>query len=419
MTALEEEDDLFGAHLSMDFEDDAQKNRPWQSTRRNNNHYTQTKYTSDVYREPYELLDDVPPASIPSQANLIKLRYPVDELYPSADEIGSESGKLNARPRVTFRLDNDSSPYPIDDYSDVEAMSNNSYRAYDNSISESRSDSEMSTYESMNDSNYSPRDDYDDNYGSSAHHTSPGRNEMSKYEYDNNSYDSEDLDFDSTSGGDRSRGSMSTFERFYYDEDDGGVTDSPGTSESHSITTPELADKESRLQNGSFDMASSKMVRSTDDITTPRETEVDESAPTPLRSNVQNNEKSSGRRVESDEIFRIHAADSFLSSKSGGISAGVSSSDDASSLDPSHQSDDSAVQHLNDFDKSQQSKNILDVEPHPTAHLIAGVRRRGGRRKDDPPEQKAAESNGGSSAQEPDGYQFGLFPDILSDDANC
>ena len=110
MTTLEEEEDLFEAHLSMDFEDDAQK-KPWhlsaQSRKNEYHHYEQHEHTRDVHREPYELLDDVPPANIPSQTNLMKPRYPVD------DETH------NARRRVTFRLENDSSPYSIDDYSDV------------------------------------------------------------------------------------------------------------------------------------------------------------------------------------------------------------------------------------------------------------------------------------------------------------
>ena len=454
MTTLEEEDDLFGAHLSMDFEDDAQKNRPWKSAHPRNDEYhnyrPQNERTRDVHREPYELLDDVPPANIPSQANLLRPRYPVDEHYPSADGSGREPydgvDTHNSRRRVTFRLENDSSPNSIDDYSDVDVVSTSSRgskMSYENTypkdaeddnifITESRSDSEMSTYQSMNDDDYSSRDENqyysDDDYEHSTHSTSPGRNERSRYEYDNNSYDSEDSGFDSTSGGDRSRSSMSTFDRFYHDGANEGVTDSPGTQlseRSAEVSTSELANKESlrariseTLQNDSFNIAST-VDRSPEENTKGIENNVDGSALTPLRSNARSSTRdqtNSGRRGESDDIFRIHGADSFLSSKSGGLSAGISSSSAASSPNSSQQSEDSAVQHLADFRKSRESlspSHILDVEPHPIAHMIAGSRK-----KADPPEESKNEGrrSEGNSAQEPDGYkQFGLFPDIIRD----
>ena len=440
MTTLEEEDALFGAHLSMDFEDDAPNNRPWQSARPRNDeyhhhHYSQNeRTTSAVYCEPYELLDDVPPANIPSQENLIKSRYPVDEIYPRVDGIGSDSGidAHNARPRVTFRLENDSSPCSIDDYSDVEVVSNNSSgskMSYENSyskygednnvfITESRSDSEMSTYQSITEHIYSPQDeneyDRDDGYEGSTHRTSPGRlNEVSRYEYDNNSYDSEDSDgsrdsdfYSTSNGGDTSRSSMSTFDRFYHDGEDEGINDTPGTQiseRSAGVSTRELANKESlratiseSLQDDSFNFTSTED-RSLVENANEREAK---SVLTPLRSNASNNaqdQTSSGRQGESDDIFRIHGADSFLSSKSGGLSVGISSSSDVDSPNPS-------------------CSHVLDVEPHPTAQLIASSRK-----KADPPEEKATktEVRGGerSSSQEPDGYkQIELFPDILRDE---
>jgi tetratricopeptide (TPR) repeat protein len=417
MTTLEEEDDLFGAHLSMDFEDGATKNRPWQSARPRNDEYhhryTQNERTSDVYREPYELLDDVPPANIPSQANLIKPRYPVDA--------------YNDRPRVTFRLENDSSPYSIDDYSDVDVVSNysngskmsydNTYPKYaeDNFITESRSDSEMSTYESM--THYDEKEHHrDDDYECSTHRTSSERNEISRYEYDNNSYDSEDLEFDSTSGGGRSRGSMSTFDRFYHEGDDEGLIDSPGTQQkmperSAGVSTTQLANKKSlratiseTLQDDSFNFDSTVDRSPPEENAKRREAKIDGSALTPVRSNAWD-QASSSRRGESDDIFRAQGADSF-----------------SSSPNPSHQSDDSAIQHLADFHKTREisllgsPSQVLDVEPHPTAHLIASSQKRA-----DPPEEKAAKdevryNHRNSVHQEPGGYkQFGLFPDILRD----
>ncbi|KAL7491900.1 hypothetical protein ACHAWT_001149 [Skeletonema menzelii] len=425
MTTLEEEEDLFEAHLSMDFEDDEHKKRPWQSARpRSNNeyhHYAQDEHKRGVYREPYELLDDVPPANIPSQANLIKPRYPVDE------------ETHNGRRRVTFRLENDSSPYSIDDYSDVEDFSTSSRgskMSYENIypkyaeddhifITESRSDSEMSTYQSMMENDYSSRDENeyysDESYDCSTHRTSPERNQRSRYEYDNNSYDTEETDFDST---DRSRSSMSTFDRFYDDGNDEAVPVSPGTHVSEQTTEEskyELANNESlgakiseTLQHG-FNF-SSTVDRSPERNTKDLENKVDSSAPTPLRSNALST-SSSGRRGESDEIFRIHGTDSFLSSKSGGLSVGISSSSDMNSPNSSRQSEDSAVLHLSDFHKSRESpSHILDVEPHPTAQMIAGYRQ-----KADPPEESPKHEDRYSerSAQEPDGYKhFGHFPDI-------
>lgn len=425
MTTLEEEDDLFGAHLSLDFELDAQKNRPWQSARSqnsDNHHYSYNEHPRDAYREPYELLDDVPPANIPSQANLIQPRYE----YPVDDDTH------NARRRVTFRLENDSSPYSIDnysmDYSDVEVFStsskgskisfDNTYPRYaenDNIfITESRSDSEMSTYQSMNDNDYSSRDENeyysDDSYEYSAHRASPGSNERSRYEYDNNSYESGETDFDST---DRSRSSMSTFDRFYRDGHDEGITNSPGThmsERSAEVRTSGLEKNESlgatiseTLRNDSFNFTS-YADRSPEENTKGVEKKVDGSAPTPLRSNARTNalgQTNSGRREESDDVFRIHGADSFLSSKSGGLSAGVcvnSSGSDMGSPNSSQQSEDSAVQHLADFHKLHKTT----TSP----------------KKSDPPEESANnEDRFGerSSAQEPDGYkQFGLFPDMTS-----
>lgn len=432
MTTLEEEDDLFGAHLSLDFELDAQKNRPWKSVRSQNSddhhHNNYHERTRDAYREPYELLDDVPPANIPSQANLIQPRYE----YPVDDDTH------NTRRRVTFRLENDSSPYSIDsysmDYSDVEVFSTSSKGSkisYDNTypryaeddnifITESRSDSEMSTYQSMNDNDYSSRDENeyysDDSYEYSAHRASPGSNERSRYEYDNNSYESEETDFDST---DRSRSSMSTFDRFYRDGHDEGITNSPGThlsERSAEVSTSGLEKNESlgatiseTLRNDSFNFTS-YADRSPKENTKGVEKKVDGSTPTPLRSNARSNapgQSNSGRREESDDVFRIHGADSFLSSKSGGLSAGISSSStDMSAPNSSQQSEDSAVQHLADFHKMQElsPSHLLDVASSP--------------KKSDPPEESANnEDRCGerSSAQEPDGYkQFGLFPDMTS-----
>lgn len=426
MTTLEEEDSLFGAHLSMDFEFEEQKNRPWQSARSQNSdthHYSYHESTKDAFREPYELLDDVPPANIPSQANLIQPRYE----YPVDDDT------YNACRRVTFRLEHDSSPYSIDnysmDYSDGEvfsASSKGSKISYDNTypryaeeedddnifITESRSDSEMSTYQSMNDNDCSSRDENeyysDDSYENSAHRASPGSNERSRYEYDNNSYESEETDFDST---DRSRSSMSTFDRFYRDGQDEGITNSPGmhlSERSAEVSTSGLEKNESlgatiseTLRNDSFNFTS-YADRSPEENIKGIEKKVDGSAPTPLRSNARSIalvQTNSGRREGSDDVFRIHGADSFLSSKSGGLSAGTNSSgSDMSSPNSSQRSEDSAVQHLDDFHKM---------------HMTASSPR-----KTDPPEESVNDEDRfgeRSSAQEPDGYkQFEHFPDMTS-----
>lgn len=80
MTTLQEEDELFGASLSMDFylSPSSASHRPWLSSS-----------SSAPRRQPFELLDDVPPATFHSEKVIASPRYPVDELYPSVDEIGN------------------------------------------------------------------------------------------------------------------------------------------------------------------------------------------------------------------------------------------------------------------------------------------------------------------------------------------
>lgn len=121
MTTIKEEDELFGASLYMDFypsSSPAAGNHPWQpsssprspaqtgapsdNTRSNsssNNSSNRTIEKNDRHREPYELLDDVPPATgisnnigrahqsertTPSATPATAAsRYPVEELYPT------------------------------------------------------------------------------------------------------------------------------------------------------------------------------------------------------------------------------------------------------------------------------------------------------------------------------------------------
>ena len=80
MTTIQEEDDLFGASLSKDFYSPIGGRRPWQSSpvaargdtshaqwnlpgsHPNNRSFKQHDLHHHQYREPYELLDDMPPA---------------------------------------------------------------------------------------------------------------------------------------------------------------------------------------------------------------------------------------------------------------------------------------------------------------------------------------------------------------------
>ena len=430
MTALEE-DELFGAHLSMDFEEeDVHKNWPWKSTRPRNDGIGLTR---NVCREPYELLDDVPPADIPSQTNLMQSKYPID-----APTYGSGISSHHARRRVTFRLEHDSSPYSIDDYSEMEAFSTHSrnsgmsytymnYVGEDNIlIAESRSDSEMSVYESMNDNYFSSREESensrDDDYESSVLSFS-GRNELSAYEYDNNSYDSQDTEDDSTIDGNRSRGSMSTFDHFYQDAISESMTGSTGTQTSEMSIEVSLSDNVKKisetLQNDSFNFTIDTTDQGPEETERVVENIVDDSLSTPLRSNARTkafDQSTSNRSEEYDALFHTHGADSFLSSKRG-LSADSSGSA-VSSSDSSQQSGDSALQHLADSQNSPDSSPSrgLNLEPYPTTHL-----RKNFRLGADPPEEmvSASEFRLGEQrvAQEPDGYkQFRLFPDALMGD---
>ena len=103
MTTLEEEDELFGANLSVDFE--APSSRPWQSSAaRANGHATvlpsKNNYQDGRDCDPYELLDDVAPAVIPSNSPSGQDKDPFDLLD---DESGNcnDSGFDPPSPRPT------------------------------------------------------------------------------------------------------------------------------------------------------------------------------------------------------------------------------------------------------------------------------------------------------------------------------
>ena len=192
MTTLQEEEELFGASLSKDFYQSSHsspQNRPWlaSSPHRSSNAFDRVDAPSnntrpigrsvgdDRRREPYELLDDVPPM-------FEAARYPVEELYPAVDESGhgkdatgwrdydedrslDRSRKAYSTPPSPAATLN--SRYPIDDidsdYSQDTYNQSDSYYSSSPSprqhagnyvevaITESRSDSEISEYRPMSD----------------------------------------------------------------------------------------------------------------------------------------------------------------------------------------------------------------------------------------------------------------------------
>jgi len=89
-----DEDDLFGANLSKDFNQSQSSSsstlpvRPWLSNRK------VPKKNIEVGRrcEPHELLDDIPPMSFDNNGMTIE-RYPVEELYPTVDDSGNNKGE--------------------------------------------------------------------------------------------------------------------------------------------------------------------------------------------------------------------------------------------------------------------------------------------------------------------------------------
>ncbi|KAL7470606.1 hypothetical protein ACHAXS_010851 [Conticribra weissflogii] len=98
MNPFHDEDDLFGANLSMEFathHDGTSFRRPWQSqdTRQPDQHkQPKQPQKHSRHREPYELLDDVPPASMPS--------YSFSPASPSR----MNNASLARKPRDPFEL---------------------------------------------------------------------------------------------------------------------------------------------------------------------------------------------------------------------------------------------------------------------------------------------------------------------------
>lgn len=168
MTTLREEDELFGANLSMDFylsaSSSTPKHRPWLSR------------SSSAPRQPFELLDDVPPAKFQNEV-IDYPRYPVDELYPAVDESGNgeptgwyeeEEDLTNAASTIShnsFSLSArefaepavEKSRYPIDDEFALHFNDGVHHHLHEKdgrlgTITESRSgsDSDISEYQPMN-----------------------------------------------------------------------------------------------------------------------------------------------------------------------------------------------------------------------------------------------------------------------------
>lgn len=268
MTTLQEEDELFGASLSMDFylSPSTPKSRPWLS--------------SSPPRQPFELLDDVPPAEFHSDV-VSPNRYPVDELYPIVDESGNgepaglyddddESNHTNTTTPSNHTSFSSATPtrsemksrYPIDDeYVSHSDDTENHY--YDpnrhhfhlhqtdgrlGTITESRSDSDsdISEYQPMN-KNYDVVVDDDDgdhdyvgdiysvqesvNHNEMKEKPDVFRNNRFQYAYDDDfsevvdcggnvkrDGEEEPMTMNKASGVRRSKVSMSSFDGMYNDE---------------------------------------------------------------------------------------------------------------------------------------------------------------------------------------------------------
>jgi tetratricopeptide (TPR) repeat protein len=263
MTTLKEEEELFGASLSKDFYQSSlsTQNRPWSSSpsHRSTGVFSQgyaharsndTSVKDDHMREPFELLDDVPPM-------FETPRYPVEELYPAVDDIGNgnegtgwrdddEDRSLDrsrqsssVQSSVSTRLN---SRYPIDDIisehsreEDYSCNRSDSYYAsspsrhqftandVDVEITESRSDTDSNDYHPMSDTRLS----------SSEYRTSNEKTEATLAVDDDQfgySYDDYSADCDMIGTTDRqekamdkkhmtrSKASVSSFDRLYNEE---------------------------------------------------------------------------------------------------------------------------------------------------------------------------------------------------------
>ena len=292
MTTLQEEEELFGASLSKDFYQSSHsspQNRPWlaSSPHRSSNAFDRVDAPSnntrpigrsvgdDRRREPYELLDDVPPIF---QAG----RYPVEELYPAVDESGhgkdatgwrddDEDRRLD-RSRKAYSTPPSpaatlNSRYPIDDI--VSEYSQDTYNQSDSyyssspsprqhagnyvevAITESRSDSEISEYRPMSDerlliSEYRTVKE-------KAEATLAGDDGQYRYPYDDII---RDCDMIGTTNGrgkmisktsmSRSNASVSTFDRLYDEESVAMEMDSHG----YSPSTSTIEKYDSHIKNG-------------------------------------------------------------------------------------------------------------------------------------------------------------------------
>jgi tetratricopeptide (TPR) repeat protein len=273
MTTLQEEDELFGASLSMDFylSPSTPKSRPW--------------LAASPPRQPFELLDDVPPATFRSEE--VSPRYPVDELYPIVDASGNgepaglydddddddESNHTNTTSPISHNSFTSATPtrsnaapemksrYLIDDeYVSYSDDAENHY--YDpnrhhfhlhqtdgrlGTITESRSDSDsdISEYQPMNKNYDVDNDDNGDHdyvgdiysVQESVNHNELGektvvlRNNRFQYSYDddfsevvdcgvnvNRDGEEEPMTMNKASGARRSKVSMSSFDGMYNDE---------------------------------------------------------------------------------------------------------------------------------------------------------------------------------------------------------
>jgi len=432
MTTIQEEDDLFGASLSLDFYQSASTtpSRPWKSsqppsTSQLESHSNDQRISSataekynNKYREPYELLDDVPPASSISNNNFhthnqrssmtttSSNRYSVEELYPTVDTYGnghttattsddkysSYASRSSSHSRYALDNNNDNkSRYPIDDSSDVESHNDNQEEI---SIVESRSDSEISDYQPMNNDNDSDEEDGRDIKYEQDHEEDVKK---SRYVYgDGSSQDCKMKNANEEDGRSKisskqsEQESVSSFDRLYNDEliemEEDNVYSSP-TELSHSpksqdAITPQRSNPHRDVTQRSIldspyseaptpasSPGSSALTQSPTSGVSYSSASVSPALPPtpPQRPRVVHRTNSSVASSNND-IFQIHGTDSCLSSKSSGtglrIHDGNSSvgDDDNSSVGMSSSivSNDSAIQHLVSFQEQQEQTRAED-----------------------------------------------------------
>ena len=458
MTTIQEEDDLFGASLSKDFYSPIGGRRPWQSSplaargdtshaqrnlpdsHPNNRSFKQHDLHHHQYREPYELLDDVPPAfttntdsphthttqrstataAVATTTPPQNHQYLVEEIYPTVDTHGNGSVKHSRYPiddDVNGSVMEEADVYYSTSAHNTHRNEQYKYNGADDdvlSITESRSDSEISTYHTIMD---------DDHHNEDSEKTDGNGSNRYEYEYDdlNNQRDSmvDDTTSKASNGNKSNMGqdSISSFDRLYNDEvtgavdstyspssnvsskrssntdndnnsirilddddDDDNANDDEGIRESTKWTNIKVDVKSSTQQRSTlfrktrpaspyYEIVSDTSPKEEEEFDTisaspnspnmPMESSINNGLPpSPPRSQPHNMKRQS--RVASSDIFRIHGTDSCLSSKSSGVGRlghiggdSIESGGANSMASSSIMSTDSAIQHLVSF---QQQK---------------------------------------------------------------